>query len=247
MIYEYLCEDEPILIPDSRHSFFREHKRKLDVYDGGEEEIADELDDLRNRAIFQPKWVGTNMAKEITKLWLEKNEFHFRDARRFMLEFVATRFPCDYLPKNHLRNLTVFIRCEDFLEWAGWEPDYQEGGTPDQDYEWNEVGIYTSQIANRIPDWLTMRFEKKPNITLVIVTPFGQWGAEYIEEQRILLNFQIAVLPSYEDLKKIGAKVKVVTKTIVSLTHFLEWTEDEDVTWQLELASKLYEVCLRVH
>ncbi|KAF1848754.1 uncharacterized protein K460DRAFT_364727 [Cucurbitaria berberidis CBS 394.84] len=255
MIYEYLCcEDGPILIPNRGHAFFHEHYGPAEVsyiasgeslrpreYEDEEEDIRYELDALRRQPIFDPKWVGVDMAKETTNLWLEKNEFHFRDARRLMCDFLTTPFACGSVPKDHLSNITIFVRCEDFLEWAGWDgAGDDEGEVPEEDFKWREKGVYHSKIRKELPTWSLIPFKRQPKVTFVIVTPFGRWGAETIDVPRIMLNFEEAILSSYEYFKRKGSAVTVVTKPIGACESLLKWTEDEDVTWQLELAAELY-------
>ncbi|KAI4639922.1 hypothetical protein J4E93_008721 [Alternaria ventricosa] len=133
-IYEFLCvEKDGVHIPDFTHDFFHEHDTAdvvnlvaieetswPDIPDQDEKKaiVNRRLAAIRERYIFDPKLFGSQMAQEVTEAFLEMNVLHFRDAR-FMNGFINTPFPCGSVPKDHVRNIVIYIRFEDFLERAG--------------------------------------------------------------------------------------------------------------------------------
>ncbi|KAI4676109.1 uncharacterized protein J4E92_003713 [Alternaria infectoria] len=82
-----------------------------------------------------------------------------------------------------------------------------------------------------------------------MVTPFGRWDAKELDKDRINLNFLEVILPTYTHLKKNGSTTKVISKELDYLTDKGRYPpggagwirhEDEDVTWQVEIAAEAY-------
>ena len=255
-IYEFICaEGDGVHIPDLRHEFFHEHDTGDIVSMVACEEMSwprrlhqDEkkvivkrrLAALREGFIFDAKLFGSQMAREVTQTFFKTNVFHFRDAR-LMNEFINTPFPCGSIPKDHVRNIVIYLRFEDFLERAGWNVRtccYETPHEPGPEFKWNEINVYVRFRAD-IMFIERLSFAKRPKITLVMVTPFDRWDATDLDEERIKLNFLEVILPIYIHLRKIGSKVKVVSKDLGSLDES-GWyhSEDEDVTWQVKIAAK---------
>lgn len=67
-----------------------------------------------------------------------------------------------------------------------------------------------------------MEFGQIKDVTLAIVTPFGRFGAEHIDEPRLSLNFLEAVLPTYAYFKNKTDSVKVVSIPIEKLEQLKE-------------------------
>ncbi|KAI4622098.1 hypothetical protein J4E83_004837 [Alternaria metachromatica] len=263
-IYEFLCvEKDGVHIPDFNHDFFHEHDTADTVNWVAMEEISwpdlpdqDEkkaivdrrLAAIRERYIFDPKLFGPQMAREVTEAFLEMNVLHFRDAR-FMNEFINTPFPCGAIPRDHVRNIVIYIRFEDFLERAGWDvrscPDTPH--EPGPDFKWREHGVY-STFRRDIAFIQRLVFAGPPEVTLLMVTPFGRWDAKELDKDRINLNFLEVILPTYNHLKKNGSATKVISKKLDSLidkgwySGGAGWVrhDDEDVTWQVEIAANAY-------
>jgi hypothetical protein len=150
---------KPVVMPDWYHNEFHEFMEGVQVaahlegdYAGPDDD--DEGEDRARRAIrrirrqdrFDPKKFGQEEALKNTKRYLEyleKSDFHFRDTRRGMEYFLNNPFPCGIRPRELIKRLRIYVRCEDFLEWAGWElnpegEDYGDGGAEeaDEDFEW---------------------------------------------------------------------------------------------------------------
>jgi hypothetical protein len=115
----------------------------------------------------------------------------------------------------------VYIRCDDWLEWAGWgdgnsEIDDGDGGPqePEEDFDWkqhrNDVYKPTYDEARRIS---RIPFAAQPVIMIVIVTFFYRFGDgvgnDHLDHPRILYNFIEASLKSYHALKRTCATVTV--------------------------------------
>jgi hypothetical protein len=87
------------------------------------------------------------MAAEITMTFLEKNTFHFQDARLGMREFLNTPFPCGHKPRDYVRDIVICLRCEgpvnqhDRYMW-GDEEDYDGVWGSLQEFPWKEDGLY---------------------------------------------------------------------------------------------------------
>ena len=81
-------------------------------------------------------------------------------------------------------------------------------------------------------------FPAQPHITIVIVTPFDRYGAEYLDDARITLNFVEATLEAYTKLKRTGATVNVVSVMSGQIERETAPTasiSDLDITWLFEL------------
>lgn len=89
-----------------------------------------------------------------------------------------------------------------------------------------------------------MEFDQIKDVTLVIVTSFGRFGAEHIDEPRLCLNFLEVVLPTYTYFKNKTASVKVVSIPTEKLEQLngLDLRIYEDLTWQAELTAEVYEL-----
>ncbi|KAI4667484.1 uncharacterized protein J4E79_002172 [Alternaria viburni] len=257
MIYEYLChEDDGIHIPNLDHEFFHVHDTgdvvSLVFFEEDywppqlclvekEEIVKERLAALRAVFIFDPKLCGSQMALEITETFFKTNVFHLRDARH-MSEFINTPFPCGSIPRDHVRNIVVYVRFEDFLEEAGWSVRTydEEPQVPPPDFVWREHGVY-NKFRRDIAFIQNTSFAKSPKVTLVMVTPFSRWDAKDLDEERITLNFLEVILPTYRHLKNNGSETKVISQEIDSLNEECWYhREEEDVTWQVEIAAKIY-------
>lgn len=259
LIYEFLCHNaNDVRIPNRGHCFFHEHlsnekmsyeaSGKTNEYDDDgkedDEKIDLEISALRNQPYFTAASMGPRIANEITKVFLERNAFHFPGATRCMKDFLNTPFPTGCIPREHIRDLTIYVRCEGFLEDAGldWYGCGDYVGTVEEDYPYEELAVcpkYRRELAfiQRIP------FTKIPKVTLVIVHPFDRGGTENVQKERLSLNFQEVILPVFQYFKDSGSPIRVVEKGIRSLFDSLELVvyEEEDVTWKVELANEVYQ------
>jgi len=264
MIYGFLChEDDGIHIPNLDHEFFHEHDTGEVVHEVALEEdcwppqlslvekegiVKERLAALRAVFIFNPKLCGSQMALEISETFFKTNVFHLRDARH-MSEFINTPFPCGSIPRDHVRNIVVYVRFEDFLEEAGWDVrTYDEAPQePPSDFVWREHGVY-NKFRRDIDFIRQISFAKSPKVTLVMVTPFSRWDAKELDKERITLNFLEVILSTYRHLKNSGSETKVVSKEIDSLNEE-SWYhgEKEDATWQAEIAARIYAQVVAVY
>jgi len=249
----------PVLIPNLEHANFHDYEQGLAAlanFDGEDnddmnqdidEKIEEDAQRIWNESRFDPRKVGEEQARQNTSQYLEENEFHLRDAAANIEIFLKGRFPCGIRACDKIKHLRVYIRCEEFLEWAGWgEGDYGDCGPEEtgEDFEWeerqNNVYDKVSRVAkafSRIP------FPSRPHITMVIVTPFGRFGAAGVEEERVLFNFIEATLEPYHALKSTGATVTVSTikaddaeEEHASTASALEF----EITWLYELEEQKY-------
>jgi hypothetical protein len=100
--------------------------------------VKNELLDLRGRHLFSTKLLGEEAATGITGVFLEKNTFHFLDTKWSVREYLNTAFPCGYRPRDYVRDIVVYIRCENFLGRDGSERNVGgDGGhlPEEEDYE----------------------------------------------------------------------------------------------------------------
>jgi hypothetical protein len=114
---------------------------------------------------------------EITLTYLGKNTFHFQDARCCgMREFLKTPFHCGYRPRDYVRDIVIFIRCDgpvcsnDRHIWDEHKEDY-DNQFPGREFPFLENGLYTD-IRHNIDFIQKLVFAKKPAITLVFLIPF---------------------------------------------------------------------------
>ena len=162
--------------------------------------------------------------------------------------FLKGKFPCGLRACDKIKHLRVYIRCESFIDWAGWDDeDCGDAGPPetDEDFPWEErknnvyENVYQrAKVCSRIP------FPSRPHITMVIVTPFGRHGAGGVEEDRVLLNFVEATLETYHNLKRTGAAVTVSTiiaNNVVKEHASTASALDFEITWVYELEEQNYE------
>jgi hypothetical protein len=212
-----------------------------------EKEIADyEVHKLRQRAIFRPEWVGRQVAEEVTRKFLEENLFHFRDTRWCMESFLMTPFPYGSRPIDLIRDLRIYVRCEDFVYWAGITVPrmMEEMELEEPDYG-DEVGTYDI-IHGNVQCLLRIPFNKNQKIRLVIVELFGRYGLDTMDLDlvRIGMNFEEAILEAYVKLKSEAADVQVasiVDDEFDVLSGAMELSRswlDILHTWEIELAAQ---------
>ena len=247
----------PVVTPDWDHKVFPEYKSGLDLarhLEGDDDEDEDDEDrdetareeneNIWKQPHFSPQKIGSEQAHQSTITYLEEGDFHFRDARVGMEDFLKKPFPCGTRPCEKMKRLRVYVRADDFLEWAGWgddDEDYGDAGIPSPgfDFEWeerqNDVYENIHEAAMRLPQ---ITFPAQPHITIVIVTPIDRYGAEYLDDACITLNFVEATLEAYTKLKRTGATVNVVSVMSGQIERETAPTasiSDLDITWLFEL------------
>lgn len=159
----------PVLIPNLLHGVFQDYEegiRALGEQDGEDveamsvEEIGEKIEKdeekIRKEARFDPRKVGQDQARQNTTRHLEENDFHFHDASATNDMFLKGKFPCAIRACDKIKRVRVYIRCESFLEWAGWgNGDYGDGGPPetDEDYErlWCGLSSGKSLFTDTLP------------------------------------------------------------------------------------------------
>jgi hypothetical protein len=196
------------------------------------------------------------MAAEITMTFLEKNTFHFQDARLGMREFLNTPFPCGHKPRDYVRDIVICVRCEgpvnqhDRYMW-GDEEDYDGVWGSLQEFPWKEDGLYYNlRCQNEFLQELELA--NKLRITLAIVTQFvtsRRKRANYydhVDVPRIELNLLEVVLPAYRHLRDSGSRVNIVKVGPKRAEDPENWQEGWNykkrvtVTWQAELMDEVY-------
>ncbi|KAI4694610.1 hypothetical protein J4E81_006208 [Alternaria sp. BMP 2799] len=219
---------------------------KEDVYG----KIEEDAQRIWNESRFDPRKVGEEQARQNTSQYLEGTEFHFRDAKANIEMFLKGRFPCGIRACDKIKHLRVYIRCEEFLNWAGWDEEDEDCGDAgaqetDEDFPWEERenNVYDDKVYRVAKAFSRIPFPSRPHITIVIVTPFGLYGAEGVEEERVLFNFIEATLEPYHDLKSTGATVTVSTIKADDAEEEHASTAsalDFDITWLYELEEQKY-------
>ncbi|KAI4611974.1 hypothetical protein J4E80_007426 [Alternaria sp. BMP 0032] len=203
-----------------------------------------------NESRFDPRKVGEEQARQNTSQYLEENEFHFRDAKANIEMFLKGRFPCGIRACDKIKHLRVYIRCEEFLNWAGWDEEDEDCGDAgaqetDEDFPWEERenNVYDDKVYRVAKAFSRIPFPSRPHITMVIVTPFGRFGAGSVDKERVLFNFIEATLEPYHDLKSTGATVTVSTIEADDAEEEYASTAsalDFEITWLYELEEQKY-------
>jgi hypothetical protein len=91
------------------------------------------------------------MAAKITMTYLKTNNFHFQDARLRMREFLNTPFPCGYKPRQYVRGIIIFIRCErplkDHWRYMWGKEDFDNELSSGEELPWLEDRAIVTQFA----------------------------------------------------------------------------------------------------
>jgi hypothetical protein len=168
-----------------------------------------------------------------------------------MREFLNTPFPCGYRPRDYVRNVVIFVRCDDPADQNKrhmWDVEDYDNEWEDQEPPFLEDSLY-SGIRHNIDFIKKLKFAKKPAITLVLLTSFIPRDRKFYTSPdipRIQLNFIEVVLPTYRHFRRNGSKVNVVNMGFKEENWQDGWDYQNrvNVTWQAELMDEVYaKVC----
>jgi hypothetical protein len=154
----------------------------------------EERDAVWSKWVLQEDYVGRQIAEEAVETYYSQNNFLVafdKDLLDFLTLDLLHLSHLGVYPEEHIRNITVAIRCEPYSKLV--EPEREES-------------FLRTKMKRLLHGFHTVKDKAKLNVALTVYTEYP-WGRD--EKQRVVFNIIEALWKPYMALKEAGATVTV--------------------------------------